>query len=604
MSHSLCWLSSGTSSKTSLFLSRCLHRILVIAAALATMSRSTTALLHHTHLVRFFQRVPLQFSKQRMYQQTRFFGRPRIDYFSSQLAQRRKGSSKTQSHSLHDGDISSLPSNDFAVQSSLSEEEKNEITQLTQRWKEFPEFNEQFHIPTLRISKENGAALQMITQSKLLKPYLATKETFWKHVAKNRRPRLVQSDDNDDSVKLVLLNPDNPPFDELPQDVQQMLQECGIDNYSDSTKIIQLRPSDYLTSHVLQTLLPPELHPPSTSFETIGHVAHLNLKSPHLPYRYLIGEVMIETLSSIDTVINKKGEVSGPFRTYPYEILAERVTKSRQKKNQSSTVVSLNEFGINLQFDVRDVYWSSRLSQERKRLLKSEFKNGDWIADAFSGVGALCLQAARYKNCTITANDWNPAAVEALKKNVKRNKVEEYFHEISCGDAYEFLTSLGVAESNEKDSSVKPQNNETFTPKYRPDQVLPDHVVMNFPLKAASFLGALRWWPVERRKSSNGFARVPRVHVYTFAKESNDGGNIDLSVEELAVNEIASNLVPMLPGQEVSSRLDELNDNFGCNVKVHNVRDVAPGKVVLCVSFSATERLLRYMQGDFDMGGF
>ena len=31
-----------------------------------------------------------------------------------------------------------------------------------------------------------------------------------------------------------------------------------------------------------------------TSFETIGHIAHLNLREEHLPYKNIIGEVVLE----------------------------------------------------------------------------------------------------------------------------------------------------------------------------------------------------------------------------------------------------------------------------------------------------------------------
>ena len=43
----------------------------------------------------------------------------------------------------------------------------------------------------------------------------------------------------------------------------------------------------------------------------------------------------------------------------------------------------------------------------------------------------------------------------------------------------------------------------------------------------------------------------------------------------------------------------ELNDYFSCNVETRIVRDVAPGKVVVCVSFTATPKLVRHMQGDY-----
>ncbi len=58
---------------------------------------------------------------------------------------------------------------------------------------------------------------------------------------------------------------------------------------------------------VLQRLLPSGVEIPS-SFETIGHIAHLNLREAHLPYKFLIAQVMLDKFSAIKTVINKIGE--------------------------------------------------------------------------------------------------------------------------------------------------------------------------------------------------------------------------------------------------------------------------------------------------------
>ena len=55
----------------------------------------------------------------------------------------------------------------------------------------------------------------------------------------------------------------------------------------------------------LQTLLPASVDVP-TSFETVGHVAHLNLRDEALPYRHLIGRVLLEkNAGRIRTVLNK-----------------------------------------------------------------------------------------------------------------------------------------------------------------------------------------------------------------------------------------------------------------------------------------------------------
>ncbi len=51
--------------------------------------------------------------------------------------------------------------------------------------------------------------------------------------------------------------------------------------------------SDCLLDHILRELLPAEVEVPS-SFETVGHIAHLNLREQHLPYKNVIGQVILD----------------------------------------------------------------------------------------------------------------------------------------------------------------------------------------------------------------------------------------------------------------------------------------------------------------------
>lgn len=55
---------------------------------------------------------------------------------------------------------------------------------------------------------------------------------------------------------------------------------------------------------MLQKLLPEGCEVP-TSFESVGHIAHLNLRDELLPYKHVIGQVVLDKNSSIRTVVNK-----------------------------------------------------------------------------------------------------------------------------------------------------------------------------------------------------------------------------------------------------------------------------------------------------------
>lgn len=54
----------------------------------------------------------------------------------------------------------------------------------------------------------------------------------------------------------------------------------------------------------VQKLLPEGVEVPS-SFETVGHIAHLNIREDLEPYKHVIGQVIIDKNPHITTVVNK-----------------------------------------------------------------------------------------------------------------------------------------------------------------------------------------------------------------------------------------------------------------------------------------------------------
>lgn len=67
------------------------------------------------------------------------------------------------------------------------------------------------------------------------------------------------------------------------------------------------------TDEIFKKIFPDGLDP-VTAFETIGHIAHLNLKSHHEPYKELIGNVILEKYPYLKTIVNKIGEIENNFR--------------------------------------------------------------------------------------------------------------------------------------------------------------------------------------------------------------------------------------------------------------------------------------------------
>lgn len=182
---------------------------------------------------------------------------------------------------------------------------------------------------------------------------------------------------------------------------------------------------------VLRKLLPAGVEVP-TSFESVGHIAHFNLRDEQLPYRYLIGQVFLEKSNrQITTVLNKTGIIQTVFRTFPLEVIA----------GEPNTLVRVSEGGARFQFDYATVYWNSRLQFEHRRLVgvryyarvllyivslvftfaaslfadaTDSFSRSDVVCDMMCGIGPFAIPSA-LKGCTVYANDLNPESYKYAK---------------------------------------------------------------------------------------------------------------------------------------------------------------------------------------------
>lgn len=71
----------------------------------------------------------------------------------------------------------------------------------------------------------------------------------------------------------------------------------------------------------MQQILPEDVEIPG-SFETIGHIAHFNLRAAHVPYKHAIGQVCLDKNPSIKTVVTKMKEIENQFRVFDMEVIA------------------------------------------------------------------------------------------------------------------------------------------------------------------------------------------------------------------------------------------------------------------------------------------
>eukprot|EP00866_Antonospora_locustae_P001382 jgi/Antlo1/1382/1225 len=230
---------------------------------------------------------------------------------------------------------------------------------------------------------------------------------------------------------------------------------------------------DYFTyKEILSMALPKSATAPA-SFQIVGNILHLNLKDEQLEFRKVIGAVLLDKIKGIETVIRKVGEVSSEFRCFEIEVLA--------GSGQLKTMHLEN----NLKFfiDYENVYWNSRLQEERRRLLK-KFQRGDVIVDPFCGVGPLVVSALK-KGCRVHCNDLNPVAIDCLRKNLAINHVDCTHLAVQCKDARDFLEALWGCQV--------------------------DHVVLNLPGRSLEFIKHLR-----------GCDKNALLHCYFFCREGID----------------------------------------------------------------------------------
>ena len=217
-------------------------------------------------------------------------------------------------------------------------------------------------------------------------------------------------------------------------------------------------------------------------------------------------------------------------------------------------MLQVKENGVTYEFDFSRVYWNSRLSTEHQRVVQL-VKWGDTVFDVFAGVGPFAVPAAR-SGANVLANDLNPESHRWLQHNCKLNKVEKKVRTFNL-DGRAFIQG---PLKQELPALLKAKTNV--------------HVVMNLPALALEFLDAFRGLLDQEPPCEEN---LPTVHCYGFSKDDNP---------ETDVMERASRSL----GFPLKDR---------CSV--HFVRNVAPNKDMMCVSFTLPKEVV--FSGDHEQTG-
>ena len=88
-----------------------------------------------------------------------------------------------------------------------------------------------------------------------------------------------------DSFKIILLRP-SITMENIPEAVQKVIDD---NNLQLVEKSLTTGYENFTYQEALDVLLPDEITTPA-GYETIGHIAHFNLKEAQFPYKYMIGK--------------------------------------------------------------------------------------------------------------------------------------------------------------------------------------------------------------------------------------------------------------------------------------------------------------------------
>jgi tRNA (guanine37-N1)-methyltransferase len=176
--------------------------------------------------------------------------------------------------------------------------------------------------------------------------------------------------------------------------------------------IIELRtsPKDFLKEQLTEE----EQSHLKTSFDALGTIAIIEVDKELEKKEKIIGNAILESNPAIKTVVKKVGHHGGEFRTQKVKVIAGADTKESIYK----------ENGISLKLNVEEVYFSPRLSTERKRIADL-VKPGEDVLVMFSGCAPYpCVLAKNTEAKSIVGIEINPVGHKYGVENIRRNKID------------------------------------------------------------------------------------------------------------------------------------------------------------------------------------
>ena len=173
-----------------------------------------------------------------------------------------------------------------------------------------------------------------------------------------------------------------------------------------------------------------------SAFDQIGNIIIVRIPESIISKKKIIGETLLNQVKIAKSVFYQASAVEGDFRTRDLEILA----------GEDNTETEYKEFGCKFTVDVKNAFFSPRLSTERDRIANL-IQNNEVVTNMFAGIGMFSIMAAKKKKCTVYSLDINPVASKLCETNIGLNKLAGEVISIN-GDATEIINNQLINKSD------------------------------------------------------------------------------------------------------------------------------------------------------------
>ncbi|TFG11642.1 class I SAM-dependent methyltransferase family protein [Candidatus Thorarchaeota archaeon] len=148
------------------------------------------------------------------------------------------------------------------------------------------------------------------------------------------------------------------------------------------------------------------------AYDLVGDIAVLEVPEELDAVKEQIGEHFLKIHPNFETVLNKKGAISGVVRVREYELLA----------GVYKTDTIHTEYGCKIAVDLAKAYFSPRLLEEHHQVAQ-QVEDDELVIDLFCGVGPFPLHITKRSRAGVMAVDINPEAIQLLKKSIELNQL-------------------------------------------------------------------------------------------------------------------------------------------------------------------------------------